>query len=117
MHNESNGSVTVDTVTAQLVYEIQGPKYLNPDVVANLENVRVEPVPGEKNRIKVWGIQGSPPPPTTKLAVCSIGGYQAETSLFAVGLNIREKYESWKMQVNRDTKILLIGLLNFSFFR
>ncbi|KAJ3853584.1 hypothetical protein EV368DRAFT_73390 [Lentinula lateritia] len=102
-HPGSNGGVTVDTVTAQLVYEIQGPKYLNPDVVANLENVRVEPVPGEKNKVQVWGITGSPPPPTTKLAVCSLGGYQAEMTLFAVGLNIKEKYESWKMQVMRKT--------------
>ncbi|KAJ3801991.1 hypothetical protein GGU11DRAFT_767452 [Lentinula aff. detonsa] len=100
-HLGSNGGVTEDTVTAQLVYEIQGPKYLNPDVTANLENVHVEAVPGEKNRVKVWGITGSPPPPTTKLAVCSLGGYQAEMSLFAIGLNIREKYESWKMQVMR----------------
>lgn len=99
MHPGSNGAVTVDTVTAQLVYEIQGPKYLNPDVVAHLDNVHVEAVLGEKNRVKVWGIKGSPPPPTTKLAVCSLGGYQAETSLFAVGLNIKEKYETWKMQV------------------
>ncbi|KAJ3909034.1 hypothetical protein F5879DRAFT_935023 [Lentinula edodes] len=102
-HPGSNGGVTVDTVTAQLVYEIQGPKYLNPDVVAHLENVRVETVPGEKNKVRVWGITGSPPPPTTKLAVCSLGGYQAEMTLFAVGLNIKEKYESWKMQVMRKT--------------
>ncbi|KAF9063285.1 hypothetical protein BDP27DRAFT_1335260 [Rhodocollybia butyracea] len=101
MHPGSNGAVTADTVTAQLVYEIQGPKYLNPDVVANLEGVHVEDVPGEKNRVKVWGIKGSPPPPTTKLAVCSLAGYQAESTLFAVGLNIKEKYESWKMQVMR----------------
>ncbi|KAF5380736.1 hypothetical protein D9757_007157 [Collybiopsis confluens] len=101
MHAGSNGGVTADTVTAQLVYEIQGPKYLNPDVVANLEGVHVQTVPNEKNKIKVWGVRGSPPPPTTKLAVCYIGGYQAETSIFAVGLNIKEKYESWKMQVMR----------------
>ncbi|KAE9391365.1 DUF1446-domain-containing protein [Gymnopus androsaceus JB14] len=90
MHPGSNGAVSVDTVTAQLVYEIQGPKYLNPDVVAHLDNVHVEAVSGEKNRVRVWGIRGSPPPPTTKLAVCSL-----------VGLNIKEKYESWKMQVMR----------------
>ncbi|KAJ4482546.1 hypothetical protein J3R30DRAFT_3286185 [Lentinula aciculospora] len=104
-HPGSNGAVTVDTVTAQLVYEIQGPKYLNPDVVANLENVHVEAVAGEENKVKVWGITGSPPPPTTKLAVCSLGGYQAEMSLFAVGLNIKEKYESWKMQASTIMKI------------
>ncbi|KAJ3845002.1 hypothetical protein EV361DRAFT_899272 [Lentinula raphanica] len=112
-HPGSNGAVTEDTVTAQLVYEIQGPKYLNPDVTANLENVHVEAFSGEKNKVRVWGITGSPPPPTTKLAVCSIGGYQAEMSLFAVGLNIREKYESWKMQVMRKidpSKFLKIAI-------
>lgn len=37
------GLVSVDTVTAQLVYEIQGPFYLNPDVVADLRNVGIQP--------------------------------------------------------------------------
>jgi len=65
--------VSKDTITAQLVYEIQGRFYLNPDVVADLWKVQV--VPNGKNRVSVFGITGSPPPPTLKLAMCSEGGY------------------------------------------
>lgn len=40
-HHHDGGAVTVDTVTAQLVYEIQGLRYLNLDVTAHLDHVRV----------------------------------------------------------------------------
>jgi len=94
VHNPQNcfsGAVTADTVTAQLVYEIQGPTYLNPDVKAELEGIRLEQV--EKNCVKVTGVQGNPPPPTTKLAVQLFGGYQAEMSFYTAGLDIEEKFE------------------------
>ncbi|KAE8332544.1 hypothetical protein BDV39DRAFT_189161 [Aspergillus sergii] len=97
MHPGSNGAVTVDTVKAQLVYEIQGPYYLNPDVVAHREDIRIEH--NATNRARVTGVKGSPPPPTTKLAVCSFGGYQAEMSTFAVGLDIKEKVELQRKQI------------------
>ncbi|KAE8405038.1 hypothetical protein BDV37DRAFT_282273 [Aspergillus pseudonomiae] len=97
IHPGSNGAVTVDTVKAQLVYEIQGPNYLNPDVVAHLEDTRIEE--DAPNRVRVTGVKGSPPPPTTKLAVCSFGGYQAEMATYAVGLDIKEKVELQRKQI------------------
>ncbi|KAE8377931.1 hypothetical protein BDV26DRAFT_304669, partial [Aspergillus bertholletiae] len=97
IHTGSNGAVTVDTVKAQLVYEIQGPNYLNPDVVARLEDVRIDEE--ATNRVRVTGVKGGPPPPTTKLAVCSFGGYQAEMSTFAVGLDIKDKVELQRKQI------------------
>ncbi|OAL38849.1 hypothetical protein AYO20_02055 [Fonsecaea nubica] len=111
MHENSNGAVTVDTVTAQLVYEIQGPTYLNPDVAALLEDVRIERA--GKNRVRVSGVKGIPPPPTTKLAICTFGGYQAEVSTYAVGLDVREKAELQRMQVLRrldQSKFLKIAI-------
>ncbi|KAF9255370.1 DUF1446-domain-containing protein [Marasmius fiardii PR-910] len=96
-HEGTYGAVTVDTVTAQLVYEIQGPEYLNPDVVASLEKIRIEQA--GKDRVKIHGVKGSPPPPTTKLAVNTLRGYQAELTLFAVGLDIKEKFELQKAQI------------------
>ena len=38
-HDGTGGAVTVDTVTAQLVYEIQSTKYLNPDVTVDLTSL------------------------------------------------------------------------------
>ena len=38
-HEGTRGQVSVDTVTAQLLYEVGAPGYLNPDVVAMLDTV------------------------------------------------------------------------------
>ena len=43
-HDDTNGIVSVDTVKAQLLYELQGTAYLNSDVTAHLANVNVEQV-------------------------------------------------------------------------
>ncbi|EFX00546.1 duf1446 domain containing protein [Grosmannia clavigera kw1407] len=85
----AHGLVSRDTITAQLVYEIQGPFYLNPDVVADIRDVQIHPK--GKNRVSVSGIHGTPPPPTTKLAICTSSGFQLEYYMFAAGLDIAEK--------------------------
>ncbi|KAF5373585.1 hypothetical protein D9758_000946 [Tetrapyrgos nigripes] len=97
MHEGCTGAVTVDTVTAQLVYEIQGPIYLNPDVSANLEEIRLKDV--GRNRVHVSGVKGSPPPPTMKLAVQTFGGYQGELSFYATGIDVEAKYTSMKEKI------------------
>lgn len=67
MYKEKNtgGEITVASVTSQLLYEIQGPQYYNCDVTAQIENIKIEQV-GE-DRVKVSGVRGLPPPPTTKV--------------------------------------------------
>jgi hypothetical protein len=67
MYKEKNtgGWMTVNSVTSQLLYEIQGPQYYNCDVTAQIENIKIEQV-GE-NQVKVSGVKGLPPPPTTKV--------------------------------------------------
>ena len=67
MHKEKNtgGWMTVNSVTSQLLYEIQGPQYYNCDVTAQIENIKIEQI-GE-DRVKVSGVKGLPPPPTTKV--------------------------------------------------
>ncbi|ORY09236.1 hypothetical protein BCR34DRAFT_603015 [Clohesyomyces aquaticus] len=96
----SNGLVSVDTCKAQLLYEIQGPYYLNPDVVARIDRARLEEV--GRNRVKITGIQGFPPPPSSKLAICIQGGWQAEIAAYAAGLDVREKFALMKDQVLRE---------------
>lgn len=41
-HDQKNGMVTEDTVKCQFLYELQGNVYLNSDVKALLDGVRVE---------------------------------------------------------------------------
>src|ERR1700712_2760042 len=67
MYKEKNtgGNMTVNSVTSQLLYEIQGPQYYNCDVTAQIENIKIEQV-GE-DQVKVSGVRGLPPPPTTKV--------------------------------------------------
>ncbi|KAF3800051.1 Peroxisomal multifunctional enzyme type 2 [Colletotrichum gloeosporioides] len=93
----SNGLVSVDTCKAQLLYEIQGSFYLNPDVIADIENAKFSQI--SKGRIQLSGIRGLPPPPTAKLAICLLGGFQAEISAYAAGLDTDFKFEVLKSQV------------------
>ncbi|KAM0602079.1 hypothetical protein ACHAP1_008047 [Verticillium nonalfalfae] len=85
----SNGIVNVETVTSQLVYEINGPLYFNSDVVAALEGITLEQT--GKDRVRVCGVKGLPPPPTTRCGITAHGGYQAEWHFYLVGLDIEEK--------------------------
>jgi hypothetical protein len=61
----TGGCITVGSVTSQLLYEIQGPLYMGSDVVAEISNIKIEQV-GE-DRVKISGVTGRPPPPTTKI--------------------------------------------------
>lgn len=93
----TNGAVTVDTCTGQLLYEIQGIHYLNPDVTARIDGARLEQV--GPDRVSLTGIIGLPAPETSKLSVCLLGGYQAELCAYAAGLDTDFKFELMKNQV------------------
>ena len=56
MLSDSACSVNVDTVKGQLVYEIQGRYYYNPDVIADLSGIRFEET--GLDRVHVSGITG-----------------------------------------------------------
>lgn len=96
-HSGDDGAVTVDTVTAQLLYEIQGPRYLNPDVTAHIDSVKI--VADAHDRVRIFGIEGSPPPATTKVAVFAQIGYQIVKLVFATGLNIEAKVDLLRSQI------------------
>jgi hypothetical protein len=61
----TGGEMSVGTATSQLVYEIQGPLYYNSDVTANIEGIRFEQL--GKDEVRMTGVKGLPPPPTTKI--------------------------------------------------
>lgn len=93
----TGGAVTVDTVTAQLVYEIQGTTYLNPDVAARLDTLRVEQVGAD--RVSISGAAGSAPPPTTKVCLNYFGGFRNSFEMMLTGLDIEAKAEWLKRQL------------------
>ena len=91
-HEGTGGAVTVDTVTAQLMYEIQGPVYLGPDVTTHLDTVRLA---GEgPDRVRISGVRGSPAPDTLKVCLNFLGGHRNTAELVLVGLDVEEK-ASW----------------------
>jgi hypothetical protein len=88
-HAGTGGAVTVETVTAQLLYEIGGPDYLGPDVNTRFDSVRL--AQEGPDRVRVSGTQGLPPPPTLKVGVNSLGGYRNAMSFVLCGLEIEAK--------------------------
>lgn len=88
-HPGTGGAVTVGTVTAQLLYEIQGPRYLNPDATARFDSIRL--AQEGPDRVRVSGVKGEPPPPTTKVCINYLGGYKNAMTFVLTGLDIEEK--------------------------
>lgn len=84
-----SGCVSRDTCRSQLLYEIQGKRYYNSDVVAILDQVKIEE--RGDNVVYVHNIGFEKPPPTTKVGLTAAGGFQAEAHYFFAGLDIEEK--------------------------
>ncbi len=89
-HPGTGGRVTVGTVTAQLVYEVESTRYLNPDVITHLESLTLEEE--GPDRVLIRGAHGSPPPPTTKVAMTTRGVFRNEMTVAASGLDIDAKF-------------------------
>ncbi len=88
-HEGTGGAVTVDTVTAQLVYEVQSPVYLGPDVATRLDTmVLTQQAP---DRVAITGVVGEAPPATTKVCLNSVGGFRNSVEFLLTGLDIAAK--------------------------
>ena len=88
-HPGTGGAVTVGTVTAQLLYEIGGPHYLNPDVTADFGTIALAQEGAD--RVRVSGVEGIAPPPTTKVCLNLVGGYRNRMEFLLTGLDIEAK--------------------------
>ena len=88
-HDGSGGAVTIETVTAQLLYEIDGPRCLGPDVVARFDSIHLA---GDgADRVRVTGVRGEPPPPTLKVGCNSLRGYRNAVTFVLCGSDIEAK--------------------------
>ncbi|MDO8614996.1 MAG: acyclic terpene utilization AtuA family protein [Dehalococcoidia bacterium] len=88
-HEGTGGLVSVGTVTAQLLYEIAGERYLNPDVVARFDTIRLEQE--GPDRVLVTGVRGEPAPDTAKVCINYLGGFRSTMTFVLTGLDIEEK--------------------------
>ncbi|MGQ0626139.1 MAG: acyclic terpene utilization AtuA family protein [Sporichthyaceae bacterium] len=98
-HAGSGGAVTTDTVTAQLLYEIQGPCYLNPDVSVDLRATAVAQL--APDRVAVTGTAGFPASLTTKVAITAVNGFENSFECYLTGLDIDAKAELVLTQARR----------------
>ncbi len=96
-HDGTGGAVTVDTVTAQLVYEIQSTQYLNPDVIVDLTSVRLEQV--DPDRVAVTEVSGSAPPEQLKVCLNYFAGFRNSAEFVVTGLDADAKVEWITAQV------------------
>ena len=88
-HPGTGGLVSTGTVTAQLLYEISSPAYINPDVIAHFDTLKIEDV--EKDRVYVSGCRGSSPPKEHKVCINLSGGYRNGMEIILTGLDIEDK--------------------------
>ncbi len=88
-HPGTGGLVSVGTVTAQLLYEIGSPAYMNPDVIGHFDTLKMEQE--AEDRVYVSGCRGSSAPKTHKVCVNLAGGFRNGTEILLTGIDIEEK--------------------------
>ena len=88
-HPNTGGLVSCGTVTAQLLYEINSPAYVNPDVIAHFDTLKIEEV--EEDRVYVSGCRGSSPPGKHKVCINLAGGFRNGMEIILTGLDIEAK--------------------------
>ncbi len=88
-HPDTGGLVSTGTVTAQLLYEINSPAYVNPDVIAHFDTLKIEEV--EKDKVYVSGCKGSSPPDKHKVCINLAGGFRNGMEIILTGLDIEDK--------------------------
>ncbi len=88
-HAGTDGLVSVDTVTAQLLYEIGGARYGGPDVTTRFDTIAL--APDGPDRVRISGVTGEAPPPTTKVCVNTLSGFRNEMTFALTGSDIEAK--------------------------
>lgn len=90
-HDGTGGEVSVGTVTSQLLYEIDGPAYLGPDVTTRFDTIRLEQA--SRDRVRIAPVTGEPPLPTLKVAMNEMAGFRRDVEVALTGLDVEAKAE------------------------
>lgn len=103
-HAGTGGQVSVGTVTAQLLYEITGARYANPDVTLRVDSLQLSS--DGDDRVRISGVAGEAPPPTLKVSCNSIGGFRNAATFVLTGLDIEAKAALVRSQLEAGLKAL-----------
>ena len=114
-HPGTTGAVVVDTVTAQLVYEITGEAYLGPDVTTHLDTMTL--TQEAPDRVAITGVTGSDPPATAKVCLNSIGGFRNSVEFILTGLDIEEKAALIRGQMENALKASPPDVIDWQLYR
>ena len=95
-HPGTGGLINIGTITAQLLYEVNAPAYITPDVVAHIDTAKLEQV--GKDRVSVSGTKGTPATNTAKVTINCMGGFKNVLSFLIAGLDIEKKAKILKDQ-------------------
>ncbi|QYL20090.1 acyclic terpene utilization AtuA family protein [Mycolicibacterium pallens] len=102
-HPGTGGQVSLGTVTAQLLYEIGGPRYANPDVTARFDTITLS---GDgPDRVRISGVRGEAPPPSLKVSLNSIGGFRNAVTFVLTGLDIEAKAALVRRQLESALRV------------
>lgn len=96
-HPGTGGLVNVDTVTAQLLYEIGGERYANPDATLRVDSLRLSE--DGPDRVRISGARGEEPPPTLKVSLNAVGGFRNAMTFVLTGLDVEAKADLVKRQL------------------
>jgi hypothetical protein len=99
-HDGTGGAVTVETVTAQLLYEIGGPRYLGPDVTTRFDTVTL--AADGVDRVRITGAHGEPPPPDVKVCLNTLAGFRNSGTFVLCGLDIDAKADLARRQLTAE---------------
>jgi len=88
-HPGTGGVVTVGTVTAQLLYEIGGRAYANPDATARFDTIRL--AQEGTDRVRISNVRGESAPERLKVAANYLGGFRNSMTLVMTGLDPQAK--------------------------
>ncbi len=95
-HDGTGGVINIGTVTAQLLYEINQPAYITPDVVAHFDTIQLKEI--GKDQVEVSGVKGTPATDSAKVTINAIDSFQNQMIFYLAGLNNERKAEILKNQ-------------------
>ncbi|WP_423453890.1 acyclic terpene utilization AtuA family protein [Ottowia sp. VDI28] len=112
---DTGGLVSRLSVSEQIVYELGDPgAYLMPDVTCDFRGVSVTEC--GRDRVRVEGARGYPPPKSLKVSATWHDGYRASSSTVIAGFDVIEKAEAYSSalleRVNRMLKERGLEALN-----